>query len=305
MVGLLTRRSYNLSCLPKLFATTPVSGAVSWTPWLCAAAKSLHQREGLVVRHADRTASFVLINEDEYLGKLDLILQDQQKFQCLNRNPIEDIKREANNIVEGNNAVREATHLSKICGDFNVGYLYGNVKTHKNENPLRPFIHRCLTPTQQLAKNLSRILTPYVPDLYCPKSSTDIICSLADAPAEGVLASLDVESIFTNVSVNETVQLLLDRIYRDEDTPTLDILENSLRRLLQLCTKEAPFCDQGGNLYNQIDGVAMGSPLGVLFANAYMGFVEQGVSIEPDNLQSIIGILMILFSSPTAVKPWM
>ena len=92
-----------------------------------------------------------------------------------------------------------------------------------------------------------------------------------------MLASLDVESLFTNVPVDETIQLLLDRIYRDEDTPTLDIPENSLRRLLQLCIKEAPFRDQRGNLYKQIDGVAMGSPLGVLFANAYMGFVEQRV----------------------------
>ena len=92
-----------------------------------------------------------------------------------------------------------------------------------------------------------------------------------------MLASLDVESLFTNVPVDETIQLLPNRIYRDEDTPTLDIPENSLQRLLQLCTMEAPFRDQRGDLYKQIDGVAMGSPLGVLFANAYIGFIEQRV----------------------------
>ena len=41
--------------------------------------------------------------------------------------------------------------------------------------------------------------------------------------------------------------------------------------------KEAPFRDQLGNLWKQIDGIAMSSPLGVLFANTYMGFVEQRV----------------------------
>ena len=247
------------------------------TPRLRAAAKSLRQREGVVVHRTDKTAAFVLINEDEYLGKLDFILQDQQKFQRLNRNPIDDIKREANNIIEGINAVRGATHLSKICGDFDVGYLYGNVKTHKNGNPLRPIISQCPTLTYQLAKNFNRLLTPYIPDLYRLKSSTDFLRSLANAHAQVVLASLDVERFFTNIPVDETVQLLLDRIYRDEDTPTLDIPENSQQRLLQLCTKEAPFCDQRSNLYKQIDGVAMGSHLGVLFTNAYLGFVEQRV----------------------------
>ena len=91
------------------------------------------------------------------------------------------------------------------------------------------------------------------------------------------MASLEVESLFTNIPVDETIQLLLNRIYRDEDTSTLDILEKSLHRLLQMCTKEAPFYDQQGNLWKQIDGVAMGSPLGVLLVNAFMGFVEQQV----------------------------
>ena len=91
------------------------------------------------------------------------------------------------------------------------------------------------------------------------------------------MASLDVESLFTNAPVDETINLLMDRIYRDDTTLRLDIPEGSLKRLLQVCTKEAPFRDKRSNLWKQIDGVAMGSPLGVLFANTYMGFVEQRV----------------------------
>ena len=91
------------------------------------------------------------------------------------------------------------------------------------------------------------------------------------------MASPNVESLFTNVPVDETTDLLMDHIYRDDTTPRLDIPESSFKRLLQVCTKEALFCDQGGNLWKQIDGVAMGSPLGVLFANTYMGFVEKRV----------------------------
>ena len=47
--------------------------------------------------------------------------------------------------------------------------------------------------------------------------------------------------------------------------------------MLPLCTKESPFRCPEGNLYLQCDGVAMGSPLGVLFAQAYMSHVEAKV----------------------------
>ena len=47
-----------------------------------------------------------------------------------------------------------------------------------------------------------------------------------------------------------------------------------MRQLLELCTKEAPFMYPNGKLYKQIEGVAMGSPLGPTFTNFYMGNLE-------------------------------
>ena len=55
----------------------------------------------------------------------------------------------------------------------------------------------------------------------------------------------------------------------------LPISEDVLRDLLKACTKEAPFLSHRGELFRQVDGVAMGSPLGVLFANMYMATVEE------------------------------
>ena len=66
----------------------------------------------------------------------------------------------------------------------------------------------------------------------------------------------------------------MNNVYRSEKTP-LPIPKNVLQDLLRACTKEAPFLSHKGELYCQIDGVAMGSPLGVLFANIYMAEVEE------------------------------
>ena len=121
----------------------------------------------------------------------------------------------------------------------------------------------------------------------------EFLQAIAPAPPEGVMTSLDVESLFTNVTVDEKIDLLLARIYRDDVTPRLNILENSLRRLLQICTKEAPIRDQRGNLWKQIDGVAMGSPLGVLFAKHIWGLSNREFSGGSPSLPPTKGTKMI------------
>ncbi|XP_068227690.1 uncharacterized protein [Palaemon carinicauda] len=178
---------------------------------------------------------------------------------------------------EAINAATNAVHLPMISGDFGPGYLYGNVKTNKQGNPLRLIISQCPMPTYQLARRLNAILRPYVPDRYCVASSAEFLERIKDVCGEAVIASMDVESLFTNVPVDETIDLIADIVYRDEASPELNIPEQALRTLLAICTKTTPFTTHRGHMYLQKDGVAMGSPLGMLFANFHMGVVEERV----------------------------
>ena len=241
------------------------------------AARNLRETEGVSIRRADKTAAIVLINTQEYYNKLDLILGDETKFKKIRKNPVDDIKREANGIIERINASTNAVRFPLITGDYEPGYLYGTVKTHKNGNPLRPIISQVPTPTYNLAKQLNKILTPFIPKRFCIESSMQFLESIKNTPSNTEIASIDVESLFTNVPVDETIQLILERVYGDTETPSLKIPRPALKSLLELCTKKAPFTSHRGDLYTQIDGVAMGSPLGVLFANFYMGSVEERV----------------------------
>ena len=241
------------------------------------AAKKLKSANGITIRRADKTPALVLINTEEYHQKLDAILADDTKFKKITRNPIDSIKKEANDIIDRINALATSTKLMKIKGDFEPGYIYGNIKTHKQGNPLRPIISQIPTPTYHLAKQLNNILAPYIPDQHRVKSSAEFLQLIKDSPASGTISSLDVESLFTNVPVPETINLICDRVYRNHTTPPLQIPEDALRRLLELCTMSAPFTTHRGHLYTQIDGVAMGSPLGVFFADFYMGVVEERV----------------------------
>ncbi|XP_064097247.1 uncharacterized protein LOC135208703 [Macrobrachium nipponense] len=226
---------------------------------------------------AGKTADFVLIQTEEYHREVKEILVDSTKFHRITKNPVDDIKREANWIFETVNAASNALRLPPMMGDHDLGYIYGNVKTHRQGNPLCPIISQIPAPTYLLTKKLNIILTPYVPDSYSLKSSAEFSEALRAMPPRGCIALMDVESLLTNVPIDEALQMILGRVYRNPNTPSLNIPEHALRALLEICTKKATFADHCNYMYTQIDGVVMGSSLGVLFANFHMGTVKERV----------------------------
>ena len=77
--------------------------------------------------------------------------------------------------------------------------------------------------------------------------------------------------------------MIIGEVYHSTKTP-LDIPQELLRQLLTACTKEAPFRGPDNKLYLQVNRVASGFPLEVLFANFYMGMVERKV-MENSNVK--------------------
>ena len=192
------------------------------------------------------------------------------------KDPTDTLKAKVNRLIASTNALIGQIHFTKIVGEYAPGYAYGNIKTHKPNNPLRPIISQVTTPTYKLAKRLNDMLQPYVPAGYSIRSVDEFVDILRTSRPSGMLASIDVESLFTNVPVLETIKIIIDKVYdnRNSDLPPLQLERGTLEKLLLACTTEAPFRGPDGQLYRQKDGIAMGSPLGPLFANFYMSEVE-------------------------------
>jgi hypothetical protein len=98
-----------------------------------------------------------------------------------------------------------------------------------------------------------------------------------DVQVDPYMVSFDVESLFTNVPTQETIELILKLAFPNDEENVLfhGLTRTALRRLLVICTQESHF-QFNGKYYDQIDGVAMGSPLGPLFANVFMSEFERG-----------------------------
>ena len=80
-----------------------------------------------------------------------------------------------------------------------------------------------------------------------------------------------VSSLFTNIPLQETTDIAINVIFNHN--PNLNITRQKLKKLFTFATSQTHFIFSI-QFYNQIDGVAMGSPLGSVLANIFMGFQE-------------------------------
>ena len=87
------------------------------------------------------------------------------------------------------------------------------------------------------------------------------------------MVSFDVTQLFTNVSLETTIDIILKIIYTNRDVTT-SLTKKKMKELLLLCTKNVHFTING-QIYIQVDGVSMGSPLAPLFADIFMTELER------------------------------
>ena len=150
---------------------------------------------------------------------------------------------------------------------------------------MRPILSATGTYNYALAKWLDEKLKPLSINRFTITDTFAFATEMKETKLneEDILVSFDVSSLFTNVPPDETITILAKKAFTENwfnETYDLNIKESDLVTLLQLATKDQLFQSEG-NLYQQIDGVAMGFPLGPLMVNAFLCSLEE--KLERDN----------------------
>ena len=132
-----------------------------------------------------------------------------------------------------------------------------------------------------------------------------------------IFASFDVKSLFTNTPLNETINIVLDILFKDKDcldcslfvdlNDVHSLTHSQFKELLELATLDNHFIFNE-TMYKQIDGVAMGSPLGPTLAMAFMCHMEEewlsecSLDFKPLFYRRYVDDTFLVFKSSTHVQ---
>ena len=144
---------------------------------------------------------------------------------------------------------------------------------------MRPILSATNTYNFALAKWLDDKLKPLSINQYTITDTFELVNEVHGLTINSgdMLVSFDVSSLFTNVPLEETIHILADKAFMNNwfnVTHGLNLSKQDLVDLLRGATKDQLFLFNG-QLYEQTDGVAMGSPLGPLLANVFMCSIEE------------------------------
>ena len=220
--------------------------------------------------------------------KLDKIIEDRSKFPeaKLQDDAIHPIIQKENSI-----AYYVKSYLKKVDGYAAIissgskrGKRYGLAKAHKDNTPLRLVVSMIGTPEYKLAKYMDNLIKPHIPRTYLLKSTADFIKRLKQFPCNNSyrIVSFDVVSLFTNVPLSETIELIINRLCADGNPYVIPFDKDVFRKLMFMVTQGLLM--QKDKIYKQIDCVTMGSCLGPTLANFFVGCLEEKLFANTYNL---------------------
>ena len=117
------------------------------------------------------------------------------------------------------------------------------------------------------------ILEPLTNNKYIVKDLFNFATDIAEQDFSNFMGSLDIDSLFTNISLEETIEICTNNLFKNSDV-VHGLKKREFKDLLCLATKESYFVFNN-ILFKKIGGVAMGSPLGPSLANAFLAHHEQ------------------------------
>ena len=157
--------------------------------------------------------------------------------------------------------------------------FYRTAKVHKifengtvDELPIRPIFLNIGTARYNLAKYLAKLLSQSV-GVHNKEHKTIYRANSNEISTDGYnMVSFDVKSLFTNVTLEKTIKITLERIYEGKEINT-SISKKEMKQLRMLCIKDVNFT-YDNKVYQQNDGVAMRSPLGPVLSGIFMVEIE-------------------------------
>lgn len=230
----------------------------------------------IVAASADKANVSLLMDRSTYIAKINQLLSDETTYTLLRHSSLAAYKIINKKLLERTFSLKLITqkqHDEAHRTEVNIANMYALIKTHKTGYPARPVVNTITAPGYLISKTVSSLLTEksrtHMKFKYSVTNSTEAIDKIKQARIfpDMKFRSYDAKSMFTNISVTTALKAIIKR----KDTLKLDDITLKLIidtiKFACITNTEIKFND---NVYKQIKGLRMGSPLSPILADFVM-----------------------------------
>ena len=244
--------------------------------WAVRAIGSLKKRQSIVILKADKGNVTVVMDREEYHRKCAALLQPPT-YTTL-KDPTLKIEKKVFDVLKElktEGVINKPMFERLRPTSSKAPWFYGLPKIHKPETPLRPIVSAIGSPTYNLAKFVTSIISPLAGTTSSFVKNSKHFTEMISKERVNRDEVMDVKSLFTNVPVGEALDVIHEKLTADDTLAERTALSPSqIIKLLQICLRTTYFLYQG-QYYEQKDGTAMGSPVSLVVANIYMEHIEE------------------------------
>uniref|UniRef100_A0A5S6Q4E3 Reverse transcriptase domain-containing protein n=1 Tax=Trichuris muris TaxID=70415 RepID=A0A5S6Q4E3_TRIMR len=246
--------------------------------------KNLRDKKDLMVTKADKGNVVVLLNREEYITKINRLL-DSEVYRPLTSDPTSGTRKVALLLLRCFAEETKDKTLSKIAqklhfvSNSKCPELYGLPKIHKPEIPLRPVICSTKSMTSDLCCYLKSIIQPLTGNRVSHVSNHKDFCSALKTltiARNHAMVSCDVKNLFTSIPMAHTLSTL-QRLLNSDSTLHQRTSLNPFRivKLVSFCMNEGNFFRFQDTFYAQTNGAPMGRSLSPVLAEVFMEEFEE------------------------------
>lgn len=234
--------------------------------------KTLKEKD-CVYTKSDKGRDIVIMDQGEYMNRMRDTLESNG-FREMGKSPLPGMISDSKKILKlieeefGRNI-----KVKLMVPNPRVPKLYGNPKTHKPGNKMRPVISNIDAPTSTIAQWLVEEFKQYEPPENSQvTNSYDFSAKIKDLTVgdNENMVSFDVEMLFPSVPIPETVEIVSEWLKNVEPDSKK---RNVYIKAIKLCMKYN-CCQFDGKFYKSDRGTSMGDPLSPPLANIFLSHLE-------------------------------
>ena len=256
------------------------------------ALNDLLRLRNIVIKPADKSGCFVVMDKADYIQKVNSLLEDRATYQQVDRDYTCEVADDINGYLLDfqyrYNIQPQLIKQLKPPREPRTSQLYILPKTHKEGNPPRPIVSACDYATSNISEFITQLITPLAKKnptyLGSTKEFVELIEGLPNFSRSGFrnffMVTADIKSMYTNIPHDQGIDSVIRCIDENRSTmPNHTPHSRVIRMFLHFILKQNyfQFMDK---FYLQVEGVAMGCKLAPALANIFMYDLEK-VMLEP------------------------